>query len=283
MRRSEPLARFAVVAFGLSLAGALVAQGTQPAPKPAPSKPASSAVPKTARAERAVPFTVGETLTYDIGWANFLTAGTATISVREKRPSYGSVAYYVTAEGEPVSFVAKLYSLYYKVDSLIDAYSLLPQRASIYSNENGRQKMRTTLFDQRKRTATYEVRASTTTMRTLRLPPETLDALSAIYVMRTLPLKVGNTMDFPVTDSGELMRLHVSVAGREALSTSGGTTDTWKIEPALLDAAGRPTSTRRVAIWLTDDARRMPVKMTAETAFGAFSFVLRDANAGVPR
>jgi len=223
---------------------------------------------------------VGETLTYDIGWANFLTAGTATVTVREKRPSYGSVAYYVTAEGQPVSFVARLYSLYYKVDTLIDAFSLLPQRASIYSNENGREKMRTTLFDQRRRTATYETRSATTTTRTLRLPPGTLDALSAIYVMRTLALEPGATVEFPVTDSGDLMRLRVNVIGREAASVSAATTGTWKIEPTILDAVGQPTSTRQVAVWLTDDARRIPVRMTAETAFGAFSFVLREARGG---
>ena len=223
---------------------------------------------------------MGETLTYDIGWANFLTAGTATVTVREKRPSFGSVAYYVTAEGQPVSFVARLYSLYYKVDTLIDAFSLLPQRASIYSNENGREKVRTTLFDQRRRTATYETRSATTTTRTLRLPPGTLDALSAIYVMRTLTLEPGATVEFPVTDSGDLMRLRVNVIGREALSVSAATTGTWKIEPTILDAVGQPTSTRQVAVWLTDDARRIPVRMTAETAFGAFSFVLREARGG---
>ena len=268
--------RFVRIALSALLASA--ALGAQaPAPRPAPpaSRPPASAVAKP-RTERVVPFAVGETLTYDIGWAGFLTAGTATVAVREKKPSYGSTAYYITAEGQPVSFVAKLYPLYYKVDTLVDAYSLLPQRASIFSNENGHEKLRTTLFDQRKRTATYEVRSTTTTTRTLRLPAEALDALSAIYVMRTLPLAAGSTLDFPVVDSGELLRLRVTVAGKEALSTAAGTTATWRIEPAIFDAQGQPTSTRKVAVWLTDDARRTPVKMSADTDFGTFSFVLRN-------
>jgi hypothetical protein len=261
----------------LLASAALVAQAPQPAPRPAPPrpKPQTPAVTTPARAERQVPFAVGETLTYDIGWAGFLTAGTATVSVREKRPSYGSTAYYITAEGQPVSFVAKLYPLYYKVDTLVDAYSLFPQRASIFSNENGHQKLKTTLFDQRRRTATYEVRSATTTTRTLRLPAEALDALSAIYVMRTLPLTPGTTLDFPVVDSGELLRLRVSVAGREAIGTASGSTNTWRVEPEIFDTQGQPTSTHKVAVWLTDDARRTPVKMTADTAFGTFSFVLR--------
>jgi hypothetical protein len=276
----------AVVALGLWCRGGLGAQAPAPgqrppAARPAPRPPAKTGAAPT-RTERGVPFAVGETLTYDIGWANYLTAGTATLAVREKRPSFGSVAYYVTAEGQPVSFVAKLYPLYYKVDTLLDAYSLLPQRASTYSDENGRQKMKTTLFDQAKRSATYEVRARTTTTQAIRLPPETHDALSAIYAIRSLALQTGTRIDLPVVDSGEVMTVRVTVVGRESVRSALGDLDAWRVEPAILQAGEEPAAMRKLAIWLTDDGRRLPVKMTAETAFGPFSFVLRRAGPEAP-
>ena len=108
-------------------------------------------------AEPAVPFTVGETLEYDVGWSSYLTAGTATLAIREKKPSYGSVAYYAVAEGRATGVVAALYHVYYKADTLLDVYSLLPQRGSIYGEEGRRRRMRATRFDQAKRTAQYEV------------------------------------------------------------------------------------------------------------------------------
>src|SRR6266567_3560666 len=80
------------------------------------------------RSERAVPFHVGETLTYDVSWSSYLTAGTATATVKEKKPSLNSTAYYIVAEGRPTPLVSKLYSLYYKLDTLVDSYSLLSQR-----------------------------------------------------------------------------------------------------------------------------------------------------------
>jgi len=94
----------------------------------APPKPAAPAAQRgtTVRTERAVPFAVGETLTYDVSWSAYVTAGTATIRVAEKKPSYGSTAFYVVAEGRPTPLVSKLYSLYYKIDALLDAYTLLP-------------------------------------------------------------------------------------------------------------------------------------------------------------
>ena len=81
--------------------------------------------PAPPRSERAVPFKVGETLTYDVSWSSYLTAGTAVTTVKEKKPSYNSTAYYIVAEGRPTPLLSKLYTLYYKVDTLIDSYTLL--------------------------------------------------------------------------------------------------------------------------------------------------------------
>jgi hypothetical protein len=67
--------------------------------------------------EPAVPFSVGETLTYDVSWSSFLVAGAATVRVVEKKPSFNSTAYYIVVEGKPVPLVAKLYNLYYKMDT----------------------------------------------------------------------------------------------------------------------------------------------------------------------
>jgi len=68
--------------------------------------------------------------------------GTVTMDVRSKQPSFDSVAYYVVAEGRPTALVASLYTLYYKADTLLDVYTLLPQRGSLYSQEGTRRRMK---------------------------------------------------------------------------------------------------------------------------------------------
>ena len=123
----------------------LVALSSLSAQRGAP--PAKPAAPRPARVERAVPFHVGETLTYDVSWSTYLTAGTAVATVKEKKASFNSTAYYIVAEGRPTPLVAKLYSLYYKLDTLLDSYTLLPQRGSVYSEEGSRHRFRTTRFD----------------------------------------------------------------------------------------------------------------------------------------
>ena len=46
---------------------------------------AATTVSPTAQADRPVPFKAGESLVYDVSWTTFLTAGQATLSVKERR------------------------------------------------------------------------------------------------------------------------------------------------------------------------------------------------------
>ncbi|HET9467471.1 MAG TPA: DUF3108 domain-containing protein, partial [Vicinamibacterales bacterium] len=167
------------------LAGAQVLLGQTTTKKPAPAAPAK---PKT---EVRVPFRAGELLTYDVSYSTYVTAGTVTMHVQAKRPSYNSVAYYVVAEARPTALMSKLYTLYYKADVLMDVYTLLPQRAGVYSEEGQRHQMKVTTFNNATRKATFEHVSAKTGKREFSVPPYTQDALSAIYVMRALPLKVG--------------------------------------------------------------------------------------------
>ncbi len=60
----------------------------------------------SARVERPVPFATGETLTYDVSWSSYLTAGTATSSVESKLPRLQSTVYKIVAEGRPLALIA---------------------------------------------------------------------------------------------------------------------------------------------------------------------------------
>lgn len=263
--RSVMSMQFAAAAIVAALATTLSAQV---------KRPSSSKAPAGGRAEMTVPFTVGETLTYDVSWESFVTAGTATLTVREKKPSYGSVAYYVAAEGGPTPFLSRLYKLYYKADSLVDVYSLLPQRGSVFSQEGRRQRSRITMFDQARHRAHYEVQTRTIVKKDMPIPPRTQDALSAIYALRTFKLRAGDSFSIPVCDDGESFQVQVSVAAPEQVRTGIGEIRAWRLTPTL--PAG--SETRRLLLWISDDQRRLPVKMEAELLVGTFDLTLRTSN-----
>jgi len=262
-----------VVILICALVGAsLVEAQTKKAPAKGPAPAAPAAAPKN---EMPVPFKAGEVLEFDVGWSTYVTAGTATVTVKEKKPSYNSVAYYVVAEGRPTGLLSKLYTLYYKADTLIDVYNLLPQRGSLYVEEGKRHRMKTTTFDQAKRQAKYEVQTATHVERTLKLPPMTQDSLSALYVLRCIPMKaVGDKFNMPVTDAGDLYQVQMRAAAVESLKTPLGTMNAWKIVPVITGSKGAEPP-RGLAIWISDDPRRLPLRIEAQLAVGKFVVALR--------
>ena len=236
-----------------------------------PARPA--AAPRT---ERPVPFAPGETLSYDVSWSSSLTAGTATTTVREKKPSFNSTAYYIVAEGRPTALLSKLYSVYYKIDSLLDTFTLLPQRGSVYSEEGARHRFKTTRFDRAAKKVLFEYRSDTTIKADFATSAVTQDALSAIYVLRAIPLKTGDRMSMPVTDNGINYRVQFEAGAIEKVRAPIGERAALKIRLSVFDDKNRPVG-RNVAIWVTDDARRLPVKLTADLPVGSFNLLLREA------
>jgi hypothetical protein len=226
-----------------------------------------------------VPFRAGERLTYVVSYSPYLTAGTVSMQVQAKRPSYNSVAYYVVAEARPTPLMSKLYTLYYKADVLMDVYTLLPQRAGVYSEEGQRHQMKVTTFNNAARKATFEHVTAKSGKREFSVPAFTQDALSAIYVMRALPLKVGAKETIPVTTGGRSYNAQVTVAGTEALNTGAGPFQTFRLRTALFDESGRPTG-RPIHLWISDTANRVPVKLQSELSVGSFILTLSEAQLG---
>src|SRR5947208_2960131 len=107
---SSPPASAAAIAVVCAYAALIgVAPAQRPSARPAPKPPATKPAARTAiRTEPRVPFAPGERLSYDISWASSLTAGTAVMSVQDKKASYGSIAYYIVAHGQPTPALPNL-------------------------------------------------------------------------------------------------------------------------------------------------------------------------------
>jgi hypothetical protein len=253
-------------------AWSLAAQG---APAAAP-RGHSAPPPRPARAEPSVPFSVGETLTYDVSWSAFLTAGTVVATVRDRQPAHDSTAYYIVAEGRPTPLVSRLYPLYYKLDTLLDAFTLLSHRGSLYAEEGSHHTLRTTTFDRSAQTASFEHQASTTTRAEFSIPPGVQDLLSAVYALRAMGLKPGGRIQLAVSNDGITYRLQVAVASPERVKSGIGDVSAWKLSPTVDDASS-PLVGRNIGIWLTDDTRRLPVKLQSDLPVGAFVLTLREA------
>ncbi len=265
-RRAALTIALAVV---LAASSGLAAQARR-TPAPAKKAPAKAAP----AAEMKVPFRAGETLTYNVGWSTYFTAGTATVRVQERRPlSGGRAAYVLVAEGKPGAILSKLYDLYYKAETLLDTRTLLPMTASVFSKEGSRTRVKTTHFKGAGKTADYSLQTTNLTKRTLSVQPYTQDALGAIYVLRALPFKQGDSMAMPVTSGGDVYRARINYGGIESIKTDAGTFQAWKVSVSAIDQDGKPAA-RSMHLWFSNDARRLPVKIEAGLPVGAFTLTL---------
>jgi hypothetical protein len=267
------VSRFAVIPLILACATATLLAQRPPAHPPVTVPPAHAGV----TSQQVVPFAPGETLEYDVSWASYVAAGRASLSVVEQAPagSTGS-AYHIVADGRPSDLLSNLYTLYYKIETRLDAFRLLPVRASVYSEEGRRRRVRTTTFDQAKRTATYEEGQPGARKHIIKLPPLTQDALSALYVLRALRLPGGQELSVPVLNDGELYRAALKSGAREAVQCGLGTVQAMRIDMKIADAKGRPVGSD-IAVWLTTGHRQVPVQLTAGLPFGSFRLLLREA------
>jgi len=224
----------------------------------------------------AVPFPVGETLTFDVGWSNYLVAGSATSRVVEKRPSFGSTAYYVVAEGRPIPLIARFYSVFYKMDSLLDSGSALSQQTSLYQEEGARKRSATTTFDRRARTARFESDSDPGSKTTFTVPQNVQDGLATLYALRARPLRAGDRLVVPVADGGMLYTATFEVSGPEPIHVPLGQFDAWNLRVSILDAANQPVG-RNIGAWISSDTRRLPLKLQADLPVGNFALILRSA------
>lgn len=222
------------------------------------------------------PFKVGERLTYDVSWSNFLTAGEATVAVQEQRRVGAQPAYYIVAEARTTGVVSSLYTLYYKADTLLGTSSLLPIKGTVFSQEGRRTRNKITSFNHQTGRVAYEVRTATVVTKELWAPRDSQDVVSAVFALRSLPLKPGSRYDMNICDSAQLYRLVATVEGREAVKTGVGTRQALRIRPAIFNDKGEAQG-RGLMLWLSDDAARIPLRLTAELPVGAVNLVLRQA------
>ena len=254
------------------LLAALMLSADAGAQRATPRPPASP----TARHDAPVPFSVGETLTYDVSWSSVLMAGTATVSVQDKRPSQGSSAYVIVAEGRPIPLVARLYQLYYKMDTLVDSVSLLSQRGSLYAEEGSARRTSITQFDRPRRRVLFEEQSASPVKMGYAVPAGTQDGLSTLFWLRTRAFQPGQRLTFPVADSGTLYTVDVRVGSPEPVKTALGDKMAWHLSGTIKDADGN-SEWKNIGAWISTDPRRLPVKLQAELPLGAFVLSLRGA------
>ena len=212
-------------------------------------------------------FKVEEKLTYIVKWKG-IAGGTSVMEVKKIVKISGRDVYYATLSTRSSGF----FDIFYKIRDLIESYI---DKEGIFTWKQ-RKKLRggkyrsnkETIYDQEKHQALHKGKK-------IDIPFYVQDSLSSIYYLRTQKLKKGDSITIDANDDGKNYSVEVKVIGIKKVTTPYGkfkalkTEVVWKREGKV----GAESS----LIWLSNDERKIPVKIEKQSKMGTITMLLKKA------
>lgn len=241
----------------------------------------AAAVASSAAAQKNVPFAVGETLAYE-GKVSKIIQGITVADLTFTVDRAEGSDYLIKAEAKSKGTLLKLFrfSFLQRVESTIDDRNFRVTRTVKHDVQKERVRNSEALFDYGDKRVTYTETDPKDPMKPPRriaseLEGATQDLVSAVYTLRTLPLAVGKTFKLRVSDSGLVYEVPVKVTAREAQKTEIGRVMCFRVEPQVFGPGRLIESEGNMIIWITDDARRLPVRSRVNAPIGKIEIKLR--------
>jgi hypothetical protein len=237
-----------------------------------------------ASAPKNTPFIDGETLTYE-GKISKIIRGIAvadlTISI-QKAPD--GEDYLIKGEAKSKGTLLKLFrfSFLQEVESSVDSDGFRATRTVKHDVQKERVRNSEAVFDYAVRRVTYVETDPNEPMR----PPRRIaseiddvnhDLISGLYSLRLMPLAVGKTFRMSISDSGLVYDIPVRIAAREQQKTIFGRKWCFRIEPQIFGPNRLIEREGDMTIWVTDDARRLPVRSVVNSPYGKIDIRLKTA------
>lgn len=216
-----------------------------------------------------LPFGVGERLNYDVSWGQFSAVGKISFEVRQQGMLGANRVFEFYGEASTLGAARSLISVNDQANSFVMVDSLLPVKTDLRLREGRRTKLTSATYDWSKKSATL---SSGTTVQ---LQPGTFDLLSLFYVIRAADLKIGKIHSFPFLDANHRMQLvKVNVVKQESIGGPMGTREALQLDILTPE----PTPILLAQVWVSNDAKRLPLYFATRTRFGELRFQMTSAS-----
>lgn len=203
---------------------------------------------------------LGERLLFEVGYG-FVSAGYGELSIPTIIEYEENLCYLIQSR----AWTNKTFNLIFPVEdaftSIWDVDSLYSYRTEKHLKEGKYRADRWVKFDQKNNraiTKKYDIETY----------PRVQDVLSSFYYARTLNLEVGDSVPLPNHTDGRNYPILVIVHERDTVEVPAGKFECLVVEPVLI-TPGLFNQKGRMKIWITDDSRKMPVKMESEIVIGS--------------
>lgn len=239
--------------------------GTKPTPVPgvAPTRP-PVVIPGQPGSEESglqdLPFKVGEQLNYQVFLPNIPAAvATATFQVRARSKYFDHDGLLFTLNAQTTNSLQKLFAASDIISSYVDPKSLLPFHTEFSFNEGRRRFSSKLVINQDYGTATTEKGER------IEIPIGTHDYLSYFYLVRTLNIAPPKRNAISILVNNKPKTLFITALKRENVQIGSQTISAIQISLTTDDAQSDKYQIRG---WISDDRRRLPLRLTAVTELG---------------
>jgi hypothetical protein len=250
------------------LAGSTFVEPPAPTPTPTPA-PGPAATPRPtpvitdeeppARNENW-PFTIGEQLNYQIYVGNIESpAGVATFQVKSRSKFFDKDGLMLTVKAQTTGAVARLFVANDQINTYVDPKALLPYRTELNLVEGQRRKNEVLTINQERGAIT------TNNNQRIEIPIGTHDYLSFFYAVRTFNLAPPRRNAISLLVENGPKTLFISSLKREIIELGQQKISTIALSLTTDD----PESDKyQLRMWVSDDRRRLPLRITAKTEIG---------------
>jgi hypothetical protein len=233
-------------------------------PTPRPVDPANpSATPVASVNDNLLsdlPFQVGEQLNYQIYVPNITAAaGRATFQVRARSKYFNKDGLWLSVSAQTTNALQHLFVANDLINSYVDPKTLLPFQSELTLNE-GRSRANVKLnIVQDYGTATTDAGVK------IEIPVGTHDYLSFFYALRTFNLAPPRRSGISLLVNNKPKTLFIEALKREPIQLG---TQTVPAILVMLTTDDSPPDKFQLRVWISDDRRRLPLRITALTKIG---------------
>lgn len=217
-------------------------------------------------AAEAFSFQVPETLIYTLTLTG-VKAGEASLEIKDT--SDGII---ITSTAKSAKWISVFYTVNNRVESRLskdmpNQSIRQPLSYKLNLREGRRRSSKEVIFDRNKLKAFYTDYLKNE-KREFEIPAFIFDPLSSFYYLRKMNLEVGKPVYVTVFDSKKVWNVEVQVLKKERVKIPAGTFDTIVIKPRM-KSEGIFSRKGDMLIWLTDDERKIPVRMKTKIRVGS--------------
>lgn len=239
-------------------------------------------IPKPAITASSGPFQLGETFIYNISWKIF-DAGIATMTVNDRFRYQDDEVFKITAAVKSSGLIATLFPVQDFFESYLQVKENCSRKIVKQVNEGWRHREITVAFDPHVRKAFMQDKNLSKPQEPAKelesiIPNCVQDVISALYVVRTMPMKIGDHFRLAINDGGRTYDVEVEVQAEEVIKTPAGSFNTLRVEPQVFGGLFKKKG--RMFIWFSKDASKVPVQIRARILIGTITATLAKVEKG---